>query len=100
MNVRDEPVEIEIGGTKFKIRELSGLEYIEIMDKCSDVKANGEVKFNRRKYTEELLKASIVEPEVDIKKLNAATVANLLVEIEKILGVLARPESFPTRNRK
>lgn len=80
----NEKRELDVLGEKFVIKSLPGVDYLDLVGKCSNA-LTGEI--NRRKYTIELFNACIVSPKKDPVTLSTPATLILFSEIENMLGV-------------
>ena len=74
----------ELLGITFSIREISGEQYTKIVDMCTNIRTS---TLDRRKYMEELVKACVLEPAIDVHKMKPGPQTALISRIETVLGI-------------
>jgi len=79
----EETREIDVFGEKHVIKSMCGMDYMDLIGKCSDLQG----KIDRRKYTQLLFRQCIVSPKRDPSKYSAPAALLLFSEIENMLGV-------------
>lgn len=79
---KEDTAEIDVLGVKFKVKILSGVEYLDIVDEASDARGMP----NRGKYARRLIKSCVIEPVVDIDKLKPIAFVLLLGALEEQHG--------------
>ena len=82
---KKEEANIEVMGIKFKVRVLSGIEYLDTINDTIDEQG----KPNRSQYAKMLIEKCIVEPKVDISKLDATPLVLLLGKLEELHGAMS-----------
>lgn len=85
---KKEEAEVEVMGVKFKVRILSGVEYMETVDASMDEQG----KPNRTEYAKILIEKCVIEPKVDISKLDATPLVLLLGKLEALHGATSLGE--------
>lgn len=78
---KEDTAEVDVLGVKFKVKILSGVEYLDIVDEASDRGVP-----NRGKYARRLIKSCVIEPAVDIDKLKPIAFVLLLGALEEQHG--------------
>lgn len=73
---------IDVKGVEFKVKVLSGVEYLDIVDDV--VELHGIPK--KSAFFKELIKQCIIEPEVDVDKLDAGSLILMYTAIEALHG--------------
>jgi len=80
--MKKEEADIEVMGVKFKVRILSGVEYLDNVGEAMDEQG----KPSRSLYARHLIERCVIEPVVDIDKLDAIPLALLLGKLEELHG--------------
>jgi len=73
-------------GVEIQFREISGQEYMDIIDQCAMVRGT-ETKLNRSLYSALLIEKCVLAPKIDPRKLKPAALALLVAELEGRLGL-------------
>jgi len=81
---KKEEAEIEVMGVKFKVRILPGLEYLDVVSDTTDEQG----KPNRTEYAKLLIEKCVIEPKVDVAKLDAMPLVLLLGKLEELHGAM------------
>lgn len=85
--VSDEPIEIDIRGVPFKIKELTGLDYSEIADELQLDLSNPK-KMKTAEYVRELINRCVIEPEdLDVERLKAEVLNEISTAIQQELNI-------------
>ena len=75
---------IEVMGVEFKVRILPGLEYLDLISTTTDEKGMP----SRVDYAKQLIEKCVVEPKVNVAKLDATPLVLLLGKLEELHGAM------------
>ena len=73
---------IEVMGVEFKVHILSGVEYLDAVGEAMDEQG----KPSRSLYARNLIGKCVIEPAIDVDKLDAIPLALLLGKLEELHG--------------
>ena len=81
---KKEEANIEVMGVKFKVRILPGLEYLDVVSATTNEKGIP----SRTDYARTLIEKCVVEPKVNVARLDATPLVLLLGKLEELHGAM------------
>lgn len=82
--ISEKPIECKIMGVVFKLKDISGEEFLELSKDC---KGPDGKTVDDTKYMHKLIDATVLSPKIDVSKLNMKAYTLIGDEIQKALGL-------------